>query len=91
MFYVYVLKNDSIGKRYVGQTNDLHRRLAEHNGSSLNPRRYTNKFPGKWVLVHCESYQSRSEAMQREKWLKSGAGRQWLDEQIGRASPPQAD
>ncbi len=29
--------------------------------------------------------------MTREKWLKSGAGRQWLDAKIGRASQPQAD
>jgi putative endonuclease len=29
--------------------------------------------------------------MAREKWLKSGAGRRWLDSTIGRASPPQAD
>jgi hypothetical protein len=29
--------------------------------------------------------------MQRERWLKSGIGREWLDTTLGRASPPQAD
>jgi putative endonuclease len=29
--------------------------------------------------------------MKRERWLKSGMGRQWLNEKLGRASPPQAD
>jgi len=91
MFWVYVLLNQTSRKRYIGQTNDLERRIAEHNGLSDNAHRFTRKFPGQWQLIHREKYQSRSEAMKREKWLKSGIGRNWLDKKFHRASPPKAD
>ena len=64
---------------------------AEHNDPEHNPHKFTSRHPGPWVLVHREVYSSRREAMQREKWLKCGAGRAWLDDHVGRASPPQAD
>ncbi len=90
-FVVYVLRNRATGKRYVGHTEDLRRRLAEHNDPSHNPRKHTSRNPGPWDLVHEEQFETRSQAMRRERWLKSGKGREWLDRSIGRASPPQAD
>ena len=90
VYWIYVLINTTACKRYVGQTNDLERRMGEHNSLSNN-RRFTGKYPGRWELVHSEQYQTRSEAMQREKWLKSGTGRNWLDITVGKVSPPQAD
>ncbi len=88
---MYVLVSESTGRRYVGQTADLQRRVDEHNDQSGNTRKYTSKHRGPWKLVHHESFKTRSEAMKRERALKSGQGRQWLDGMIGRASPPQAD
>ena len=88
---MYVLVSESTGRRYVGQTDDLARRLAEHNDPNHNVRKYTSRQKGPWRLVHVESFPTRSEAMRRERWLKSGAGRQWLDPEIGGASPPEAD
>ncbi len=91
-FTVYVLRSESSGRRYVGQTDDLPRRLREHNDPDHNPRKFTSRNPGPWAVVHTEEFRTRAEAMKREKWLKSGSGRAWMDEQgIGRASPPQAD
>lgn len=89
-FWVYVLVSESTGRRYIGHTNDLERRVAEHNGASTNPHRYTSRFKGPWRLIHSEVFETRSAAMLREKWLKSDVGRAWLDATIGRASPPQA-
>ena len=91
MFYVYVLTSTSSGKRYIGQTEDVQRRLKQHNTPEHNPRKFTSRNAGPWELRHVEQYPTRAEAMRREKWLKSGAGREWLDSSIGRASPPQAD
>jgi putative endonuclease len=91
VFWVYVLINRTVGVRYVGQTDNLERRLSEHNSSNGATHRFTRKYTGKWELIYQEEYPTRSLAMKREKWLKSGIGRKWLDENIGRASPPEAD
>ncbi|MEM8834371.1 MAG: GIY-YIG nuclease family protein [Planctomycetota bacterium] len=92
MFWVYVLVSESTGKRYIGQTNALDRRIAEHNSPGHNnPRKHTSRNAGPWVLLHSERFQTRAEAMRREKWLKSGVGRAWLDQALHRASPPDAD
>jgi putative endonuclease len=90
-YFAYVLFNETANRRYIGQTDDLNRRLAEHNGASNNSRRFTRRYPGEWRLLHHETFPTRSEAVRRERWLKSGVGRAWLDAEFGRASPPQAD
>ncbi|MCA9277041.1 MAG: GIY-YIG nuclease family protein [Phycisphaerales bacterium] len=91
-YWVYVLFSEAADRRYIGQTDDLNRRVDEHNDPSHNSMKFTSKHPGPWVLVHSEQFETRSEAMRREKRLKSGQGRAWLDSKgIGRASPPKAD
>ena len=77
-FYVYVIKSESTGRRYVGQKDNLRRRLAEHNDPTHNPAKYTGKHQGTWRLVHQEVVGTRVEALRRERWLKYGAGRRWL-------------
>ena len=92
MYHVYVLKSQTTQKGYVGQTEDLERRLAEHNDPLYNKLKHTSRGQGLWYLVHSEEFHTRSEAMKREKWLKSGMGREWLDESLDhRACPPPAD
>lgn len=91
MFFVYVLRSVSTGKHYVGQTSDISRRIHEHNDPEHNPVKFTSRNRGPWELIHSEEYKTRSEAMRRERWLKSGARRGWIAEHTGRASPPQAD
>jgi len=74
MYRVYVLKSKSAKKSYVGHTNDLQRRLNEHNsGKASFTKTYTP-----WELVHKESFQSRKEAIEQEKFLKSKSGRKFL-------------
>jgi len=86
-YYVYVLISESTGRRYIGQTGDLSRRLREHNDPVHNVRKYTTRQLGPWRLVWSESFPTRQQAMARERWLKSGAGRGWLDQVIGKATP----
>ncbi|OGJ87307.1 MAG: hypothetical protein A2268_01850 [Candidatus Raymondbacteria bacterium RifOxyA12_full_50_37] len=80
MFTVYVLFSDTAGKRYTGYTADLERRIQEHNDITAGSLgRFTLK-NGPWRLVYHETgYATRKEAMKREKFLKSGQGRQYLD------------
>jgi putative endonuclease len=57
-FYVYILRSESTSRFYVGHTEDLGLRLAEHNG---NGSRYTRN-RGSWVLVHAEEHDTRAKA-----------------------------
>jgi len=76
-FCVYVLRNPQ-GHTYVGQTSDLDRRLAQHNDPNCRLTLHTKRRPGPWRLLHSEEFSSRSAAMQRERELKSGKGREWI-------------
>jgi len=76
MYYVYVIFSLSHKTRYIGSTSDLGKRLLDHN---TGKSRYTSgRMP--WKLIHKESFDSRKEALKREKFLKSGKGREFLDE-----------
>ena len=91
MFHIYIICCVETGKRYIGQTSDLERRIIEHNDRIENPGKYTSKNAGTWLLIHSECFETRSAAMGREKWLKSGVGRSWINSRFGRACPPSAD
>jgi putative endonuclease len=82
MFYVYVLLNPQ-QRIYIGQTDNLNRRIAEHNSSEHNCHKFTTKFPGPWQIIHHEQFSTRSEAMAREKWLKETTGLRWINKHIG--------
>ena len=64
MYYVYILSNEE-GDLYFGSTNDLRRRLAEHNGGHSTATR-----KHKWALVFYEAYRAESDAHRREHQLK---------------------
>ena len=80
MYYVYVIHNKSHGKYYVGQTQNLERRFKEHNSHSI--KGYTARFEGEWMLIYSESFSTRSEAIKREKQLKSSRGRAYITQYI---------
>jgi len=86
-FYIYVIESVSTKRRYIGQTGDLERRLAEHNDVDHSDVKYTTKQAGPWRLLYHERYSSRSEVIQRERWLKSRTGRRWLKINLQGASP----
>ena len=72
MWYVYVLYAQVSGKTYAGYTNDIARRLVEHNVSETKGFRLRYR---PWTLIHTEPFNTKSEAMAREKFLKTGTGR----------------
>ena len=88
-YFVYIIESVSTGKRYVGHTDDLDRRVAEHNCPEHNRRKYTSRNSGPWKLIHQEQYPTRSEAMKREKFIKSRKSAAWIRTYLldGRASP----
>ncbi|MFH1626757.1 MAG: CHC2 zinc finger domain-containing protein [bacterium] len=74
IYFVYAILcgNNDI---YIGQTEDLAKRLEEHR--SGNGAEHTEKFGVKKV-IHYEEFSSREEAVKRESDLKTGFGRKWL-------------
>jgi putative endonuclease len=44
--------------------------------------RYTYKQKGSWQLIYSEEFSTRSQAMKKEKFLKSGQGREWIRDNI---------
>ena len=68
MYYVYVLRT-SKGTLYVGQTNNLEKRMEEHRSRSTKSSKYVRSFPS-FELVHKEEFSTRNEAMKREYEIK---------------------
>lgn len=66
MFYTYILKSNKDNKLYVGYTNNLKRRIQEHNKG----RNISTAHRGTFSLVYYESYKSQKDATTREKQLK---------------------
>ncbi len=78
MVYVYVLYSNDFERYYVGMSDNVEKRLKEHNkGLSKSTKPYVP-----WRLVHSEQFETRMEARTREKYLKSAAGRRWRKKNI---------
>ncbi|WFB36942.1 GIY-YIG nuclease family protein [Kiritimatiellota bacterium B12222] len=80
MITIYVLEGLSTERRYVGITNHLSRRLEEHQAKKTKGGQLLGEFKVLYT-EHAEDYKS---ARVREKWLKSGQGREWLLDQFPR-------
>jgi len=66
MFYLYLLKSEKDGNLYIGSTNDLERRIAEHNEGKV----FSTKARRPFELIYYEAYRSEKDARHREKNLK---------------------
>ena len=75
MFYCYVLRSQTTGRRYVGSCEDLPHRLHRHNTGQMK----ATKHGAPWSLLHGESFATCREAVQRELYYKTGRGRDELD------------
>lgn len=74
----YILISKVARKTYVGHTNDLERRLEEHNGGkSIFSKRYKP-----WMIIYKETFNNETDAIKKEKYLKSAAGRRWIKKNL---------
>ncbi len=79
MFFVYVLRSEKTGRLYTGYTADIIHRLGQHNAGITE----STKGRGRWQLVRQEECATRAEAIRRERFLKSGQGREELRRILG--------
>ncbi|MBL7131718.1 MAG: GIY-YIG nuclease family protein [Candidatus Omnitrophica bacterium] len=83
MLYIYVLRSLKNKKRYVGSTKILpEERIKQHNYGSNNWTKHNRPFE----LIYKETCSTVTEARKREHFLKSGAGRKFLDETLKRGA-----
>ena len=75
---VYVLRSVATGKRYVGITANFHQRMEEHRTAKST----VAKLLGEFQAVYTEAQPNYVAARAREKYLKSGQGREWLDQHL---------
>ena len=65
-FYVYILYSRHLGNYYIGSTSDVENRLKKHLS---NHKGYTSKAKD-WIVVYKEEFQTKSEALFREREIK---------------------
>ncbi|MEK7617197.1 MAG: GIY-YIG nuclease family protein [Patescibacteria group bacterium] len=78
MYYIYILKSSKDGKYYTGFSGDLRKRFKEHNSGNIQSTR--NRRP--LELIYYEAYKEKSQALRREKFLKTTKGKLQLKKQI---------
>ena len=79
MYFVYLLENKIDKSWYTGFTSDLKRRILEHN-SQKGGR--TTKLKRNWEIIYFGGYGNKLDAMGREKFLKSGSGKNYFKKQL---------
>lgn len=78
MYVIYILKSKTHNHYYTGQTDNIKRRLLEHNSGN---HYWTSKYKP-WELIYTEEYSTRDDVINREKYLKSHAGRNWIKKNL---------
>ena len=74
MFYAYVLKSINHDFLYKGHCENLEKRLIQHNsGMTTSTRPYLP-----FTIIYYESFETMEEAIAREKYFKTAAGRRYL-------------
>ena len=78
-YTVYILYSTKNQKIYIGFTSNLIERFKSHNYLSRNS--WTVKYRP-WEVIYCEYFLDKTDAMKRERALKSGQGRNWIHQKI---------
>jgi len=73
-FTVYLLYSSTHQKHYTGFTSDLAQRILSHNVLGHD---WTSKYRP-WQIIYTKVFNSKTEAMVHEKWLKTGVGRDFI-------------
>lgn len=80
MYYTYVIQSQKSKYWYTGSTNDLRKRLSQHNKGEST----WTKDRAPWDLIYYEACLNKEDARSREKYLKSGTGKRYLKNRLKR-------
>ncbi len=77
-YFAYVIYSADYNRFYKGHCEDLTARISQHNhGQTKSTRPFIP-----WELIYYEEFQTRKDAVKREKYFKTGAGRKYLKSKI---------
>ncbi|PKM91122.1 excinuclease ABC subunit C [Candidatus Falkowbacteria bacterium HGW-Falkowbacteria-1] len=79
MYYIYILENKNDKSWYTGYSSNLRRRIRDH---LIGKGCQTTSKKNAWYLIYYEAYLIKKDAMKREAFLKSGAGRKYIKKQL---------
>ena len=77
-YFVYILRSLEFQKLYIGSSADPDNRLKAHNAGRGG---WTKNFRP-WERIWLEEFEEKSVALKREKYLKSGWGRKWIEKNV---------
>jgi len=78
MFFVYILYSSKRDRYYVGFTSEIESRVARHNSGSTT----STKSGIPWVLVYSEEFDSKTDAIKREKGIKKMKSRKYIEDLV---------
>jgi putative endonuclease len=78
VFYLYVLRSESDDGFYLGYSRNLPARVRAHRAGE----NFATSHRGPWKLIYYQAYVNDADALGREPYLKSGAGRRFLKSQL---------
>jgi len=81
MFYVYILYSALVDKFYIGYTESLEDALNRHNTHRSGFRRFTKR-ASDWKLVYFEIFESKKDAIKREREIKDKKSRRYIERLI---------
>jgi len=82
-YYIYIIQSKVDNRLYVGLSKNINKRVKEHNfGQTKSTKGYRP-----WNLVYFEFVGSRIKARKREKYFKSGCGKEYIKKYLGSKAP----
>ncbi len=78
MYFVYVLQSERNGRYYIGSSEDVARRLLEHNAGMTQATRFLRP----WRVIYTEPAETLAEARRREAQIKRWKSRKYMREQL---------
>ena len=74
MYFVYILYSEKYNRTYTGMSKDILKRLKQHNSKQNK----STKAYVPWEIIFKEEFETRVDARKREKYLKTGVGREFI-------------
>ena len=78
MFYTYVIRSKKDHRWYTGMTDSIRKRFRDHSEGNVR----STKGRGPFEMIYCEGCLNKTDALEREKYLKSGMGKRYLKNRL---------